>query len=174
LKNRIGTKQGSTDHTLSINIEMQDPLVAAQITDYIVKNLSKYIIDYRTQKAKNDLQFINERHTEAEAKYIRTQQALAMYRDQNKFLTLESSRSEEERLKADFAIATGVYNTLSQQLEQAKIKVQEKTPIFKIVNPAIVPLEKSKPNITFIFMAMALLGGFVGAVIIIMKSFKSK
>ena len=35
-----------------ISVEMQDPLVVAQVASYVVKNLTKYIIEYRTKKAR--------------------------------------------------------------------------------------------------------------------------
>ena len=80
-----------------------------------------------------------------------------------------SVRTGEERLQAGYNLTFNVYNTLSQQYEQAKIKVQEKTPIFKVIYPAKVPLQKSKPKTRLILVAMIFLGGFIGAGIIFGK-----
>jgi len=47
--------------------------------------------------------------------------------------------------------------------------VQEKTPVFKVIDPAKVPLQKSKPKTSLILVAMIFLGGFIGVGIIFGK-----
>jgi uncharacterized protein involved in exopolysaccharide biosynthesis len=165
----IRTKEGEFDNTLIISVEMQDPLVAAQLTDSVVKCLSRYVIDYRTQKAKNDLEFIAKRTAEAEAKYVQSQRALAAHRDQNKNVISAYAKTEEDRLQAEYTLAFNVFNTLSQQLEQAKIKVQQETPVFKILDPAQQPLHNSKPKTFLILLAMLFFGAFVGIGFIFLK-----
>lgn len=166
----IKAKEGESKNTLVISVEMQDPVVAAQLTDSVVKSLTKYITDYRTQKAKTDMQFVAISTAEAELKYKQTQRALASYSDQNINVILASARTEEQRLQAEYTLAFNVYNTLSQQLEQAKLKVQQETPIFKVLNPAQVALQKSKPKTSLILIAMVFLGGFIGVGIIFIRS----
>jgi len=78
-------------------------------------------------------------------------------------------KTEEERLHAEYSLSLNLFNTLSQQYEQAKIKVQEKTPVFKVIDPAKAPLQKSKPKRSLILVAMIFLGGFIGLGIIFGK-----
>jgi uncharacterized protein involved in exopolysaccharide biosynthesis len=178
LSDRIKVGEGESENTLTISIEMQDPLTSALLADSVVKCLTKYIIDYRTQKAKVDLKFVEDRHAEAEERYKKAQQTLANFQDQNQNMILASAKTTEQKLQAEYTLAFNVYNGLSQQLEQAKIKVQEKTPVFKVINPATVPLKKSKPKTSIILIAMVFLGGFTGIGIIfgkiLLKNFKKK
>jgi len=174
LTHRIKAKEGESKNTLVISVEMQDPLAAAQLADSVVKNLTAYITDYRTQKAKMDYNFIASMQTEAKEKYIQAQQALARHVDQNSNVILASVKTEEQRLQSEYNLAFNVYNTLSQQLEQARIKVQETTPVLKILDPAQVPLAKSKPRTALILFAMILLGGFVGFIQVFWKYIKTK
>jgi uncharacterized protein involved in exopolysaccharide biosynthesis len=162
LATRIIAMQGETSTTLNISVEMQDPVVAAQLVDSVVSNLTRYIVDYRTQKAKTDLKFVEERHKEAEGKYRAAQRNLAGFKDRNKNVILASALTSEQNLQAEYNLAFNVYNTLSQQLEQAKMKVQEKTPVFKVVEPAKVALQKSKPKSSLIMVGMIFLGGLIG------------
>lgn len=152
-----------------ICVEMQDPLVVAQVTSYVVKDLTKYIIDYRTKKAKTDLKFVEARTNEAEAKYLEAQQALAVYKDRNKNVILSSVQTEEEQLQSEYDLAFSIYSALAKQLEQAKIKVQEETPVFNVMDPAQVPLKKSKPKTSMTLIVMLFLGGCVGVGIIYVK-----
>lgn len=54
------------------------------------------------------------------------------------------------------------YSNSFLQLVQAKMKVQEKTPVFKVMDPAKVPLQKSKPRTSLILLGMLFLGVFIG------------
>jgi uncharacterized protein involved in exopolysaccharide biosynthesis len=170
----IKAKTGESGNTLIISIETQDPLVSAQLADSVVKSLTTYIIDYRTQKAKTDLKFVSDRHTEAEYRYKKAQQNLAGYRDRNQNVVLASAQTSEQYLKDEYNLSFSVYNTLSQQLEQAKMKVQEKTPVFKVMEPAKVALTKCKPHASLIFFSMIFLGVFVGILRLIVKWFMKK
>lgn len=154
-----------------ITVEMQDPLVVAQVTSYVVKSLTKHIINYRTKKAKTDLEFVAARTKEAEENYIKTQQALASFKDRNKNVVLTTVQSQQDKLEAEYDLAYTMYNTLSTQLEQAKIKVQDETPVFNVVNPAQIPLTKSKPNPLFIIIVSILIGAWLGIVVVYAKSF---
>lgn len=162
LTKRINAKQGESSTTLNISVEMQDPVVAAQLVDSVVSSLTRYIVDYRTQKAKTDLKFVEERHKEAEDKYRIAQRNLAGYKDRNRNVTLASALTSEQNLQAEYNLTFNIYNTLSQQLEQAKMKVQEKTPVFKVVEPAKVDSQNYKPLFRVVLLAMIFLGFLVG------------
>ena len=88
-----------------------------------------------------------------------------MYRDRNRFLYTESAKVEEQRLQADFMLAQSVYNNLSQQHEQAKIRVEEETPVFKTLDPAAIPLKRSAPKRTIIVLIFSFLGGVLAILI---------
>jgi len=157
-----------------IRVEMQDPLVVAQVTSSVVKNLTKYIIEYRTKKAKTDLNFVEKSTFQAESKYLEAQQKLAVYKDRNKNVILSSVQVEEEKLQSEFDLAFSVYSALAKQLEQAKIKVQEVTPVFNVMEPVQIPLNKSKPKTIFILIEMILIGASLGLGIIYYNSFKKE
>jgi uncharacterized protein involved in exopolysaccharide biosynthesis len=171
LKKRIKAKQGEVINTLIISLEMQDPQLAAQLADSVVKSLTSYIIDYRTQKAKTDLSFVVQSHSVAEKKYVGAQRALAAFKDRNLNIVTASGQIVEQNLQSEYTLAFNIFSTLSQQLEQAKMKVQEKTPVFKVMEPAKVPLNKSKPKSGLILLEMVFLGGVVGVGLVLWKMF---
>jgi len=59
-------------------------------------------------------------------------------------------------------LAFSVYGEIAKQLENAKIRVKEDTPIFSIIEPVTIPLEKSKPRRVLILMIWFFLGGVFG------------
>lgn len=170
LKGRIKVTPDETTGKILISVEMPESLAAAQLSNIVYQNLTKYLIDYKIQKAKTDLDFIYYQTKDAKSRFIFAQEKLASFRDANKNVVSAYYRTEEERLQNEYTLAFNVYNGLSQQLEQSKIKVQEKTPVFNVIDPAKVPLQKSKPKRSLILVAMLFLGGFVGVGIIFGKA----
>jgi LPS O-antigen subunit length determinant protein (WzzB/FepE family) len=167
-----GVESGS--NILTVSIETQDPNVSAQMTDSVVACLKRYIINYHTGKAKKDLEFVTTQYNDAKAKFYTIQQTLATHKDQNLNIILASVNTSTERLQMEYTLASNVYNTLAQQFEQAKLKVQEHTPVFTVIEPATIPLKKNKPKSSLILIAMIFLGGFIGCCVIAGKSFLSK
>jgi uncharacterized protein involved in exopolysaccharide biosynthesis len=162
LQDKISASIDQKNGVISISTEFGDPYITAQIANFSVNYLSNYITEYRVEKAKTDLQFIEERYLEKEKEYLYAQKELAQFRDANRNVQSAAARTEEERLNNKYTLAFNVYNGLAQQLEQAKIKVQEETPVIKILEPVKVPVERSKPKRSLILVVFAFLGGFIG------------
>ena len=144
-------KKGAVN-LLQITVKMDDPRVAKEVAGSAVTTLTKYVIDYRTRKVKNDRQFIEGLHAEAEKKYRRAQQVLASFRDRNQNVVQASVIAEGENLQSEYNLAFNVYNSLSQLLEQAKINVQENTPVFTMIEPPTDAIKTSSSISTLMIM----------------------
>lgn len=158
LQNRISASVDTKTAVITINVQMQDPMVSAMLADTVVYNLQKYITDYRTNKARNDLQYAELLDSEAKANYYKAQQKYADYLDRNQGLILHSAQTTMERLENEMTLAFNLYNQTSQQVQLAKAKVQENTPVYATVTPATVPMKPSSPRkamilIGFVFLA---------------------
>ena len=57
-----------------------------------------------------------------------------------------------------------LYNTCAQQLQAARAKVQQETPVFTIIDPPQMPNKKSKPKRFTILAACIFLGATLAAV----------
>ncbi|ADB40914.1 GNVR domain-containing protein [Spirosoma linguale] len=154
---------------LTLAATESDPVVAATEVRLSLEYLTNYIVTYRTEKARKQVAFLTKRVSEAKGRYQSAEYALSSYRDRNRSLFLQTAKLEEQRLQADYLLEQSVYNELSKQLEQAKIKVQEETPVFKVLEPPVVPLRKSAPKRTFIMLGFAIAGVFVTLIILLTK-----
>lgn len=157
LQNKITVYVDKKTQVVSVSVEMQDPVISAQVTENVVKMLQTYITNYRTQKAKQDLEFTEKVLKEARAAYYKAQQTYAAFEDNNKNIISSSYRTEQERLKNEMTLTFNVYNTLAQKQEQDKLKVQEQTPVYTIIEPATVPLKASSPQKPLILAGCVLL-----------------
>jgi len=169
LNNRIKTGIDQKTNIITITAEFPDPIVSAQIAQYTVDYLKEYIIQYRIEKAQKILDFIQERFNEKKVEFFEAQKALAYFRDANTNIISESVKSEEQKLQDNYNLAYGVYNSLAQQLESSRIKVQEKMPVMKILEPVQIPVEKSRPRTSVILIISLLLGIFLSVVMIFLR-----
>ena len=159
LREKISASVDKKTLVISVTVHMQDPLISADITKVVVEKLQSYITNYRTQKVKQDLEFTEKVFAEAKQSYYKSQKAYAAFEDANKNIISASYRTEQERLKNEMSLTFNVYNTLAQKLEQDKLRVQEQTPVYTVIDPATVPLKASSPKkplllAGFIFLAL--------------------
>ena len=147
---------------VTLSVTMQDPLISATLTDTVLSNLQNYITAYRTDKARRDLTFTQKLFDEAQREYYDAQQKYAHYMDANQDVILRSVRTEQERLQNEMNLAYNIYNQMAGQLQMARAKVQESTPVYAVVQPASVPVSASKPSKMLILIGFVCLGGIVG------------
>lgn len=162
LQQRILVSVDKKTSVITVTVQMQDPLISASVTQVVLNNLQNYITNYRTQKAKQDLEFTEKVFSEAREAYYKAQRAYASFEDANKNIISASYRTEQERLKNEMTLTFNVYNSLAQKQEQDKLRVQEQTPVYTIIQPATVPLRPTspkKPLILIGFVFLAILGG---------------
>ncbi len=153
--------------TLSVSVTMPDPYAAAKVAELSVEFLTNYLIEYKTEKSKSNLTFLEEQYEQAQTKYFRTQQRLAQFRDRNSNIVSARAQTELERLENENQLTYQVYQGLAQQLEQARITVQEETPVFKVLEPIQIPLSTSSPNRELIIFIFVFLGVFTGFAIVV-------
>lgn len=148
--------------TLSLTAIMPEALASAQLGQSALTLLQSYITKYKTEKAQEQLNFIQERFEVKKAEFEQVQLNLASFRDRNKFMSTAIAKTEEERLQSEYQIAFSVYNEMAKQLETAKIQVKQETPVLTVIEPIAVPNERSQPNRTQILMIWIFLGGVLG------------
>ncbi len=170
----LDSKQGF----ITLEAAFPEALLSAQVVDQARELLQKYITRFKIEKASDKLSFIEQRYQEKKKEFEKAQSKLAYFHDQNRNVTSAVARTEEERMQGEYSIALNVYNELAKQLEQAKIQVKEETPVFSVIKPATVPVEKSKPKRAMILVIWLFLGGIVGTGMVFgkeyMKDIKTK
>ena len=140
-------------------IEMQDPLVVATVMEAIMENLTKYISEYRTSKARQDAENLSIICEQRKADYYQAQQIYAAYVDSNKNVSLQSAQVERERLQQEMNLAYQVYSQVATQFEGARIQAEQAKPVFVIINPVTVPHQSAGPSKAKILLIFAFLAG---------------
>lgn len=149
---------------MSMTVTAQDPQVATKICEEVITRLQTYVTSYRTEKSRKDLEYYETLYEESKEAYFASQQRYASYMDRNQGVVLQRVRTEQERLQNEMNLNYQLYNACAQQLQTAKAKVQQETPVFTVINPPQVPLKRSKPSKVKILLASIFLGGMAAAV----------
>ena len=76
-------------------------------------------------------------------------------------MSWQSVQTQRVRLENEMNLAYGLYNDMAQQLQLAKAKVQENTPVYTVVQAATVPLKASKPSKLMILVGFVFLAGVI-------------
>ncbi len=150
---------------LTIEVWLPDPLGTTQLVSIIKRSLSEYVIGYQTEKAMQDLEFIERQYEAAKTRFINIQESLAEFRDENKYIATARAEAELQRIESEYNLAFDVYNNLAQQLEQARIKVQKDTPVFSTLEPAVVPGSPGSPNRVLIVIFSLFIGSFLAVLV---------
>lgn len=143
---------------ITLSVTMQDPKIASYVATVVSENLQAYIGKYRSAKARKDLAYTEQLYSEAQEKYYKAQQAYATYADQHQGVVKMQYQIEQDRLSNEQDLAFNVYNQIAQQLEMARAKVAESTPVCVVMQPAVVPVKATSPKkmmmgLLYVFLA---------------------
>lgn len=161
----VNTKEGY----VKIAFSMPEALPAAQMAKKTQDLLQKAIINFKIQKAKEEFTFIEERYFELKKDFEKKQVTLASFNDRNQGLVSSRSQSRIQRLESEYNLAYTIYSELAKQLETQRIKLKENTPIFTVIDPVSVPVEKSKPKKGLVLVTWSFLGFVLSVFYIIGK-----
>lgn len=169
LKEQVELDVNEDDGYITLSAKMPEALAAAELALKTQSLLQKYIIDFRIQKSKEQLKYIKERYWEVEKKFKECQLRMADFQDKNKFVTTAKSKIEWQSINDEYELIYGVFTELSKQLEAQYIKVTENTPVFTIIEPVSIPVEKSNTRKLFVLIGYSIFGFFVSFLIILFK-----
>jgi hypothetical protein len=153
LTDRISVTADKKTSIITIRGTMPDPYAAADIVNVISKKLMERIIDYESKKASEQFRFANEQFEVARAKYQSVQNQIADFRNRNRSVMAASLEVERERLQREHDLAFELYQQFSREREQARIKMNQDTPAFTILEKIAVPTSRSEPRRTIIVAA---------------------
>ena len=139
---------------ITISVTDQDPLICAVMADSVRERLQGFITDYRTSKARVDLDYTRKICSEAKERYDRARRLYADFVDTNQDLILESAKTRRVELENDMQLQYNAYNQASAQLLAAEAKVQEETPAFTTLQSATVPVKNTGPKRSMICLAL--------------------
>lgn len=146
ISNKISCSVDPVNYIITISVTDQDPLVCASVADSVREHLQLFITRYRTGKARNDMEYYQDLMNKAKQDYDKAINAYSAYSDSHKNIIMQSYISQRDELENDMRVKFNIYTALQQQVEQAKARVQERTPAFTTLKCASVPIKPDGPK----------------------------
>ena len=168
--NKIQCDYDRKTGVVSVMVKDFDPLVCAMIADTVSDKLQNFILDYRTKKARNDLEYSQLIYTQTKAEYEESNERYVAAVDANWDLVNETAKARLEALSNDKSLKYQTFSAAAQKLQAAKAKLQEATPVITVLQGASVPQKPAGPKRVFITLALMFVTCFVCSVYIIVKN----
>lgn len=159
----------SDEGVITIIATMPDPYAAADLARLATELLMQESVNFEVRKTREELIFIEEQFEIRRDRFELAQLALAEFEDRNKGSLSAIALIEQQRLQNQYALAFELYSFFSRQIEQTRIKLNEDTPLFTILDPATVPRSASSPIPSRIFVISLFAGFFLGVVIVMAR-----
>lgn len=164
----IQCKVDKKTDVITILVTDHDAFISACIADTVRQRLQDYVTDYRTKKARHDMEYYDQLTREAWAEYNQLESDYSSHQDSHINNVKQSVRSNAKKLERSAEIKYNTYSVLSTHLQAAQARVQERTPAFTIIQPATVPIKPVSPKrLRFVFICLFLT--FVGTSIYILR-----
>ena len=160
LRQRLTVNVDQETGVITVSSELPDPQAAAEMGQAGIRLLKEYMRQYRTQKANEDLKFVEEQVAAAKKRFEKAQNTLAEFRDSNLSLATAKAKTREQELQSEYDLAFNIYNNLNKQMQQARLQVQEQTPVFSVLQPVSVPLNDNTSGL-LILIVSGILGGVI-------------
>jgi capsule polysaccharide export protein KpsE/RkpR len=142
-----------------LTVSSSDPLFSRDFAVVLIEELDTHQREYNKVKTIETRMFIEERISDTRFELESAEEALKDFNDRNR--RIENSPAlqlRRQRLAREVAVLTGVFTTLKQQLETAKIEEVKKRDYVIVLDPPEAPLVRSRPNKKL----MVILAGFLG------------
>ena len=154
-------------NVISIVVTDQDPLISATIADSVRMKLQQFIIDYRTEKARVDVDHYQQLLDNAKQEYELALAKYSEYSDTHKDIILQAYISERDKLENDMSLKYQTYTAMKAQLEASKSKLQEKVPAFTVLQGASVPIKPTGPKRMIFVIGMLFLSVIVTSLVVL-------
>jgi len=171
LKGILKFEQDSPSTFSVITVTVTEPLFAKNLADVVLAELESLNRYFKSQTVNEKTAFIDQRITSVEGDLETSEQALKAFNEQNRQISSPALQLEQERLARDVEIQKGIYLTLKQQLELAKIEEVQETSVVQILDRPQIALGPSNKRLKLMVFLAGVLGIGLGIILGFVRSY---
>jgi hypothetical protein len=158
----VSTRVNDDTGLMTISVTASGPRLAAQVTESFLEHLTERVREIRTEKVRNQLDFVETRFQQAGEELEETEKQLAQFLERNQGAGSAQLQFQRDRLQRQVRFKEQLYSNLQSQLTQTRLDLQRQQPVLTIVEEPVPPVEESWPNRTFIVILSVVVGGSLG------------
>jgi len=155
----------------AIKVTAEDPIFAKELADVVLAELEALNRYFKSETVSEKNTFIENRIASVEGDLETSEQALKDFNERNRQISSPALQLEQERLERNVEVQKGIYLTLKQQLELAKIEEVQETSVVQILDRPTVAFNPSNKNLVLSVILSFILGGGLGIMIGFIRSY---
>ena len=169
LENNLSLSINEKEGFITISYTDNNKNVAAQVTQIAQNLLQEKIIEFKNKSSKEMLDFATKQYSDKKESYEKLQDERAVFVDKNINISSSLFQNKLSRLESEVNISESIVQQLASQVEQAKLQVNEDTPVFTTIKPVTIPFERSAPKRSLIVIVFVFLGLVLSAAYVLVK-----
>jgi uncharacterized protein involved in exopolysaccharide biosynthesis len=138
---------------ITITTEFEDPQVAYDANLFLMEELNNTLVNKMNFKASENRKFVESRLDEVKEALRGAENDLRRFRERNRLRQDPADQLEDDRRQREVLIQQELFIQLQKQFEMAKIEEVRDLPVIDVIDPPLLPIEKSKPKRRMIVMA---------------------
>jgi len=135
-----------------------EPIFSKELAEVVLMELEDLNRFFKTQSVIEKTTFIEERIASVKGDLEMSEKQLKMFSEQNRQTSSPALQLEQDRYQREIDVQKGIYLTLKQQLELAKIEEVQETSIVQVLDKPQVPLGSINKNIRLSIFLAGVLG----------------
>tara|TARA_B100001109_G_C18840937_1_gene464326 strand:+ start:175 stop:1593 length:1419 start_codon:yes stop_codon:yes gene_type:complete len=171
LNNMVDLEQDTYSNFSIIKIRSSEPKLSKDLADVVLFELEQLNRFFKGQNVIEKTGFIEQRISSVQKELKVSELKLKNFNEKNRQVSSPALQLELDRLEREVEIQKGIYLTLKQQLELAKIEEVQEASIVQILDKPQTPLSPSNKNIKMNVGVAFIFGLFVSILISFSRSF---
>ena len=154
-----------------IIVKTFEPQLAKELTEVVIEELESLNKFYKNQSVSKKIIFIENRILSVKDDLEISEQKLKKFNEQNRQISSPSLKLQLDRLTREMEVQKGIYLTLKQQLELAKIEEIQEASVLQILDEPHIPLGPSNKAIKIPIVLTGILGLGLGVLLAFLRSY---
>jgi tyrosine-protein kinase Etk/Wzc len=175
LRHRIKATTDKPTGIVTLEVDMRNPQLAASVANHLVQELNQFNLERRQSQSREQSRFTGERLAEAE-KDLRAAESteLAFLQRNRDYTSSPLLTYEANRLSRDVQVKQELFLTLSKAHTEARIAEVRDTPVLTVVDSAVAPFRRARPQRALGVIIATVLGTLAGIVLAYIVDFRRR
>ena len=162
LNNMISFNSDPTSNFSTIGASTSEPIFSKELVEAALSELENLNRYFKSQKTTEKINFINNRINSVENELNVSELRLKEFNEKNRQASSPALKLELDRLTREMDIQKGIFLTLKQQLELAKIEEIQEASIVQVLDMPKIPFSSSNRSLKITIIFSGIFGVFFG------------
>jgi tyrosine-protein kinase Etk/Wzc len=175
MRNYIKVTADKPTGMVTLEVDMPTAGLAAAVANHMVQLLNQFNLERRQSQSREQRRFTGERLAEAEGDLRAAERAQLAFLQRNRdYSSSPVLAFEASRLARDVQVKQELFLTLSKAHTEARIAEVRDTPVLTVVDSAVAPFRRARPQRTLGTLIAMMIGTVVGVALAYLVDFRRR